>query len=396
MPRVGPRMLLAAFKAMAVIGMCLQPAYAEMAPGSTTVGADAAEVSMPVKEHGFKLGDVMALAYQDRSVRIEREGFLSVIGRVLNAAALQKLQGDLPNTKYLDLTAISAAGLPIAYHPSDLEITIEPKVEQRPRGEIAGTTRGNNAPADLAQPAILSGYFNTYFGAAYERAEGAPGAFAFPAVMLDGAARWNGFVVEGEAQLGSDGTFARQNSRLVYDMPEDAIRVSAGDIALGANGSFSVPPLLGFAVEKTYATLQPSQNIRPTGKRTFRVERHSEVQVMVNDREVRRLNLPPGEYDLRDLPLASGTNNVKLKIKDEFGKEESVDYSILFNRTLLNPGISEWSLAGGIKTDAGLLSPVYDDETPLLSAVYRLGLSETSDRKPKRAGHLGDGPCRGK
>src|SRR5688572_6060973 len=114
MPRVGPRMLLAAFKAMAVIGMSLQPAYAEMAPGSTTVGADAAEVSMPVKEHGFKLGDVMALAYQDRSVRIEREGFLSVIGRVLNAAALQKLQSDLPNTKYLDPTAISAAGLPIA------------------------------------------------------------------------------------------------------------------------------------------------------------------------------------------------------------------------------------------------------------------------------------------
>ena len=390
MPRIGSRMLLTALRAMAVIGMCLQPVYAEMAPEST-VGADAAELSMPVKEHGFKLGDVMALAYEDRSVRIERESFLSVIGRVLSAETQQKLQGDLPKTKYLDPSAISAAGLRTTYNPSDLEITIEPKVEQRPRGEIAGTMRGNNTHADLAQPAILSGFFNTYFGVAYERAEDAPGAFAFPAVLLDGAARWNGFVVEGKAQLGSDGTFARQNSRLVYDMPEDAIRVSAGDIALGANGSFSLPPLLGFAIEKTYATLQPSQNIRPTGKRTFRVERHSEVQVIVNDREVRRLNLSPGEYDLRDLPLASGTNNVKLKIKDEFGKEESVDFSILFNRTLLNPGISEWSLAGGIKTETGPLSPIYDDEVPLLSAVYRLGLSETLTASLSAQGTLDTG-----
>ncbi len=97
---------------------------------------------------------------------------------------------------------------------------------------------------------------------------------------------------------------------------------------------------------------------------------------MVNDREVRRLHLSPGEYDLSDLPLTSGTNKVKLKIKDEFGKEEEVDFSILFNRTLLNPGISEWSLTGGIKTDTGLLSPAYDHGMPLLSATYRRGLLE--------------------
>ena len=376
MPRVGPRMLLAALGVMAVIGMNLQLAYAEIAPGSTTVGADVTELSMPVKEHGFKLGEVTVLAHADGSIRIDGESFLSVIARVLRHEALQRLRGDLPKTKYLEPSAISAAGLPTTYNSTNLEITIEPTVEQRPRGEIAGTMRGNNTPADLAQPAILSGFFNTHFGVAYERAEDRPGAFAFPAALLDGAARWNGFVIEGEAQLGADGTFARQNSRLVYDVPEDAIRVSAGDIALGANGSFSVPPLLGVAIEKTYAMLQPSQNIRPTGKRTFRVERHSDVHVMVNDREVRRLQLPPGEYDLRDLPLTSGTNNVKLKIKDEFGKAEEVDFSILFNRTLLNPGISEWSLTGGIKTDTGLLSPVYDDGMPLLSATYRRGLSE--------------------
>ena len=391
MPRVGPRMFLAVLGIKAVISMCLHPLHAEMAPGSSTVAADAAELSMPVKDHGFKLGDVIVLAHADGSIRIEGESFLSVIGRVLRPAALQKLQDNLPKTKYLEPSALSAAGLPTTYDSTALEITIQPTVEQRPRGEIAGTMRGNNTPADLAQPAILSGFLNTHFGVVYGRAEDRPGTVAFPAAVLEGAARWNGFVVEGEAQLGSDGTFARQNSRLVYDIPEDTIRVSAGDIALGANGSLSVPPLLGVAIEKTYATLQPSRNIRPTGKRTFRVERHSEVQVIVNGHEVRRLHLSPGEYDLSDLPLTSGTNDVKLKIKDEFGKEEFVDFSILFNRTLLNPGISEWSLTGGIKTNSGPLSPGYDDEIPLMSAIYRRGLSDTLTGSLSAQGTIGSG-----
>jgi outer membrane usher protein len=68
---------------------------------------------------------------------------------------------------------------------------------------------------------------------------------------------------------------------------------------------------------------------------------------------------------------------VQLRIKDEFGKEETIDFSILFNRTLLDPGISEWSFAGGISSNAGERSPWYAEEVPVVTSTYRRGLSES-------------------
>jgi outer membrane usher protein len=98
---------------------------------------------------------------------------------------------------------------------------------------------------------------------------------------------------------------------------------------------------------------------------------------MVNGREVRRMNLTPGEYDLDDLPLLTGHNDVQIKIRDELGNEELLDFSVLFNRTLLMPGISEWSLAGGVKAEAASEAPYYNPDIPILSGLFRRGISET-------------------
>jgi outer membrane usher protein len=68
---------------------------------------------------------------------------------------------------------------------------------------------------------------------------------------------------------------------------------------------------------------------------------------------------------------------VRLLIRDEFGKEETVDFSILFNRTLLNPGVSEWSLAGGTTTDTSAGEPDYQDGAPVIAGSIRTGISET-------------------
>jgi outer membrane usher protein len=385
MSLAGQRMLLAAFGAMMILGTCMhpffiEPAYGNGAGAAVNASGDTANgmtLTMPVKDHGFKLSDVIVLASADGAIHLQRQSFLNAIRPVFRDQAWQALDAGLPKSEYVSLEQVAAAGLISAYNSENLEITIEPRVEQRPRGEIRGTLGGRGAPADVEQPAAFSGFLNMYAGIGYERYAGAPGTFEIPALLFDGATRWNNFVLEGEAQVDADGQFARRHTRLVYDFPDKAIRVSAGDISLRPYGSFSMPPLLGVAIERSYSELQPTRNIRPTGKRSFRIERHSEVQVIANGREVRRLRLSPGEYDLDDLPLSSGTNDIKLKITDEFGKEEFVDFAILFNRTLLEPGMSEWSVSGGLKAQAGSDEPSYDAEIPILSGLYRRGLSET-------------------
>jgi outer membrane usher protein len=364
--------------------MCLNPGFAKATQSNEAAKSAAAmsdaskamQLIMPVKDNGFKLGDVIVWAGTDGSILIQKDSLLTAIRNVLRAEALRDFEAKLPVEANIGLNNIIGAGIKCSYNPTDLEIQIEPTVEQRPRGEVTGNVRGNNSPDNVALPAALSGFVNARFSAAYERQEDAAGAFEFPAILFDGAVRWAGIVLEGEAQVGLDGTVIRRDTRLVYDLPQEAIRISAGDIALRPNGSFAVPPLLGVAIQKTYADLQPSRNIRPTGKRSFRIERASDVRVMVNGREIRRLQLAPGEYGLSDLPLSTGDNRVQLRIRDEFGGEEVVDYSILFNRTLLQPGISEWSLAAGIAAETGPQDPIYDAGTPIVSAAYRRGLSD--------------------
>ncbi len=365
--------------------MCLQTISADAAVPNAQAKADvaasdfakAAELTMPIKDGGFRVGEVIVLVDTDGSLRVEKTSLATAIRTILRADALQVLESKMPGSAYVSIPELTAAGLKASYNSSDLEILIEPTVEQRPRGEVTGTASAKTVPADLLGPAHLSGFLNTYFGVAYGRGEDHSGAFEFPAVSLNGAVRWEGMVIEGEAQIDADGMFARRATRLVYDIPDDAIRLSAGDLRLQPGGFFVTPPLLGIAIERSDAALRPTRNVRPTGKRSFRVERASEVRVMVNEREVRSLRVGPGEYDLDDLPLASGTNNVRLLIKDEFGTEENVDFSILFNRTLLSPGISEWSVAAGTTTSPTTFEPEYGDGEPILTGSLRSGLSET-------------------
>lgn len=383
MPLARTRILLAAGTqvvfSMGLDMYCANATQSNEAAKSAVAMSEASkaiQLILPVKDNGFKLGDVIIWANTDGSVFVQKDSFLTAIRDALRAAALRDFETKLPPDATVSLESINAAGITCSYNLTDLEIKIEPTIEQRPRGEVTGTARSQNAPSNLPQPATLSGFLNARFGAAYERYEDSDGRLDFPAILFDGALRWNEFVLEGEAQVGLDGTITRRDMRVVHDFPEEAIRVSAGDISLRSNDSLAAPALLGVAIQKSYADLQPSTNIRSAGRRSFRIERPSDVSVMVNGREVRRLRLAPGEYGLSDLPLSTGDNSVQLRIKDEFGKEEVVDYSILFNRTLLQAGISEWSLAAGVATQSGPRGPAYDVGTPIFSAAYRTGLLE--------------------
>ena len=151
----------------------------------------------------------------------------------------------LPPAEYLSLDAIQNAGLAISFDENQLELNIQPKVEQRPRGEIAGTIKSVETTDGVLQPAGLSAFVNARFGLAYERDEGAAGTWEYPAILLEGASRWQGIVVEAEGFADIDGVFQRQATRLSYDMPEQAVRVTAGtpdEIAFLADALAALEP----------------------------------------------------------------------------------------------------------------------------------------------------------
>jgi outer membrane usher protein len=339
------------------------------------------EISVAVKDGKFPLGQAIVLV--DRGGRLhkaERQSLLSAAAKVLRAEFAEQLAQTLPDTTYVSLIEVTAAGLEAAYSETSLEIQINPAVEQRPRGEIKGRARTAGEAANTAAPATLSGYVNTHAGIGYEEGdEPSSGRMEIPSVFLDGALRWEALVLEGDAQVNAGGELIQHSLRLVHDIPEFALRATGGDVQISPDGILAAPALMGVALERNFSLLQPSSNIRPTGKRSFRVERRSDVRVVVNGHDVRRLQLPPGEYDLDDLPLASGGNDIQVIIKDEFGNTEILDYSILFNRALMRPGLSEWSLAAGkmVQSNAVRKEDKLSDPGPVVVGSVRTGISET-------------------
>ena len=186
--------------------------------------------------------------------------------------------------------------------------------------------------------------------------------FEAPTIDFDGAVRIAEYVLEAEGAFGSAGSqwfnpsylqnyvFYRRGTRLVYDLPDEAIRVRAGDVSPQYTGLQTAPDLLGISADVAYAQLQPQKSIRPTGAHPFRVERPSNVDILVDNILVKRIRLGPGNYNLTDLPLNPRANNVKLIIEDDSGQRQTLEFTGFSGQELLSPGISEWSVSAGFKS----------------------------------------------
>jgi outer membrane usher protein len=355
--------------------LATETAVSTAAPVASVSEAD--EISLPLKDNGFSLGEIAVRTGSGNNISLQRAGFLAAVKRVLRPEVLASLETSLAGSEFLTLKQIDAAGLSCEYDEERLELKVNPTVIQRPRGEVSGSIAGYELGAeDYVKPAVVSGYLNMGLSANYDRSDGEKvGTIGIPAGIFDGALRAGDVVVEGEFDANAAGSFLRRGTRAIYDFPAEAIRVTVGDLPTFIGGGRPLPKLAGVTIEKSYQKLQPTKNIHPTGRRTFRVERPSEIQVLLNDRLVRRLQVGPGEYDLDSLPLVAGNNRVKLLIKDETGHEEVLDFSILFDRSLLSVGTSEWSVTGGVaaRMDHALL---YDYSQPFSSVAYRYGLLE--------------------
>jgi outer membrane usher protein len=276
--------------------------------------------------------------------------------------------GDEPPS-YLPLEVLGERGIRLRYDSQATELLIEPTVDQRRPGDISFVREGELESASMEQPAYVSAYLNIRAAASYvsQTSYGSTGVES-PSFYLDGAARIGSFVLEGEGSFytGDAKGFAscyfqdyvlyRRGTRLVYDLPEEAIRFRFGDLAPDYAGLQSSPDVLGVSATKTYATLQPGRSIRPTGARSFRIERPSTVEVFVGAAMIRRLKLGPGVYNISDLPLQSGANDIKLVIEDDTGARQTLDFTAFSGQELLSPGLSEWSASAGVKSlDRGII-----------------------------------------
>jgi len=337
-----------------------------------------------IRERDRALGETAVKIAPDDSVSVNKTQFTQACAPLLRDRFAARLRA-LPATGgFLSLAALNEAGFATRFDPGQMRLQFTPSVKQRPRGTVQ-IRRSARIGGAKQTPAPVSGYVNLRAGTDYVSASRANAAgFNPPRANLEAVLRWQDVVFETELSYdGAGGDFAnrpldgfsRRGTRVVHDRPEDALRFQAGDINPPVTSFQRGPDLLGFSVERSLRQLRPGENIRPTGERSFRIARPSTVKIEINGVVVRQLRLGPGEYDLKDLPLQTGANDIRLIISDDLGEQRTLEFTSYFDAALLAEDIYEWGLSAGAPSDFDEGTLTYDYADLIGSGYYRRGLT---------------------
>lgn len=180
------------------------------------------------------------------------------------------------------------------------------------------------------------------------------------------------------ARLGPDAYGAplriqRLDSFVQIRLANSATTVTAGDF-IGAGSTSQRPVRLGGLQLASDFAQQPDLVTTPLPAFNGSVAVPTSLDIVTADQRYQLGNFDPGEFTVRNIPVAPGRGSMAVLLKDSLGREVVRNVSFYTSSTLLRPGLSSYALnAGFVRRRYGLAD---DNYGPLAaSAYYRRGLS---------------------
>lgn len=334
-------------------------------------------LTVPAKDGAAYLGDMPLTISADDSLSFPTDRTLQLLDALLDPDVMIALRGSFAGKGSIGPDDLSSAGIGVEYDPRKLELSFLIPVEKRASRRLSVSALDRSSIGTFVKPLDYAAYLNVR-GSVDLHEQGAVTGFQEPVFLLNGAVNLKGVVLESDAIWvpgGPGQDFQRLGTRYVYDDTKNLVRFTLGDLEAQGRGFQALPDMSGISMFRSYSVLNPQQVIRPRGDRTFRLERPSTVEVIVNGQQVRRLQLAPGNYNLRDFPFAQGGNDVRLNVLDDTGRSEVLRFNIFLDQTQLAKGLDEFGFYAGVKSPLGPSGPDYTDEW-IVSGFYRRGLSD--------------------
>ncbi len=353
---------------------------------------------VPLKDGATLLGDVIIRIGADDQVTVSKADLIERLQPTTSESIRTRLRSLGETGGFVTLPALQAAGLQLTFDAGLQELRMALALEGRPTNDVS--LRGTQASAStaiLSKPATYSGYVNVTAG--LDTAWRGQGSETDPttsarleldsAVRLHGAVFENRAVYEGEVDANVCPTGAkcvyqhasglkRQSSRVVYDVPESQLRFQVGDSDPLAGALQRSIEMFGFSVEKSANKLAPGENTGASGRTVLRIERPSDIDVTVNGATVQHLQLRPGTYNLRDLPLGTGANEVKLIITDDTGARRTEQFTTFSAYRQLAEGKSEWAVTAGLPSYLRDNERMYESGNAYVASSFlRYGLNDS-------------------
>ncbi|WP_240002428.1 fimbria/pilus outer membrane usher protein [Oleisolibacter albus] len=337
----------------------------------------ARQLDLPVQVDGREIGLVPARIAGSETL-VDVAALVRLLEPLAQPDGLAPLRGVAGADGYGSLHAAPPGGIAVRVDPGELVVvvTIPPALHQRQTLRVAdwaGAAHGYQ----VLPPAALSAYMN--MRASLDRVEGGgrQGETGDLSSVFEPALAWNGVVAESEIFYREDGArrWSRGATRLVRDFPDSSVRVQAGDVVTPVVGPQVGQSLGGLSIARNFS-LQPYRVVQPAGQRDFILDQSSVVEVLVNGRPTRTFRLEPGPYNLSNFPGVFGTNDVRIRITDSFGREQTIEFPFFFDSQLLADGVHEFAYTAGVPSQVSDDVYHYERQQPAFSGYHRLGLSD--------------------
>ena len=333
--------------------------------------------TVPVIYNQRVLGDVLIEVDPEQRVRLESRTLLAELSPLLNDEGREAVGTVLAGRDYVEPADLVPIGLDLRFDRSRLALLVGTIPGQfRPVRALGREGRDDALPnLPVLEPADFSAYLNINTNLDYA----SDTDFRDPDFFLSGAARFADVVLEYDGaftdQFGEGYRFYRRGVRGVYDDETRQRRYSAGDLRVASSPILRTTFLGGVSVEKGRRIFDPFLPVARLGGREIFLDNQSTVEVLLNGETYQTFQLDPGRYDLADLPVQLGANDIQLSIVDSAGRRQLIDYNFFFEPLDLPAGEEEYSLAVGVLARNLTFEPEYTDNFAA-TAFYRRALSD--------------------
>ncbi len=340
-------------------------------------------INLPVLVDDFLLGEMPAKIGSDNSLAVDPERLAVLLETVLAPSTFRALKALARQSEdgVINASDISTPGVDVRYDSNEVAVvvlldTTARQIQGLGGGQVKLDRRGALDPSNFSIGASfrVSQAYN-YGSVASQRGrrpvtaavDGFGNLFGTDGIYFVGSARYT---------EGASSPLQRDDILVFHDFENSALRLSFGDLPITSLGRQAPPLLGGLSFGRLYNEIQPLRNVRSTGRAQFSLERASTVDVVVNGVTTQTLSLTPGSYDLRDLGLITGLNDVLLVAEDDVGRTELYAGSIFAGGTQLEPGLSIFNVSIGFPRSRTEGSYVYDTSQPTFTGFFQYGFSD--------------------
>ena len=335
-------------------------------------------LTLPVVRNGSPLGEIEVSVDASGDALLESHSLTEVISPLLSPLGLERLAQAIGTDPYVGTERLAEAGIELRFDMSSLQVDVE---SIAPSLRLVQELATSNDRFGRAPPTIEASDFSAYMSLA-ANLEYTEGQFADglrdPDILGFGAMRIGRFALQYEGGLTQRGTSGyglyRRFVRGIYDLEERDIRLSAGDLQAETLSIFGTQSLGGLGIERRRRNFSPFEPVFELGGRRIQVASPSTIEIVSNGQVVRTIPVDEGIYDLRELPLLVGSNDVDIVIRDAAGRTSITNFSYFYDPVDLEVGDYEYGAHIGFVSSFANLQPDYTDQIAA-TGFYRRAIS---------------------